>query len=87
MKKMKRVLFGTLAATFLLSAVGCSGGDGEVAAFFEMDAFTNNSVSEAYDSEYFYRNEFRQFGSDTSSIYVPAGRHTDENGVDLYGGY
>jgi hypothetical protein len=86
---MKKIVLGILATTMLLSSVGCGGGGnagGGEATFFEMDAFTNNSTSAPYDSEYFYRNEFKQFGSDTSSIYVPEGRHTDENGVDLYGG-
>ncbi len=89
---MKKLFFGALAAVILLSAVGCNAGKGAAnntatPEYFEMNAFTNNSVSEAYDSEYFYRNEFRQFGSDTSSLYVPKGRHVDENGNDPYGGY
>ncbi|MBQ8884893.1 MAG: hypothetical protein IJY62_00745 [Clostridia bacterium] len=86
---MKKLLTGVLSAVLLISCAGCGdskGGD-SIGEYFVLDAFTENSADGAYDSEYFYRNDFRQFASDTSSIYVPEGRHTDENGVDLYGGY
>lgn len=91
---MKKIILSVLAASFFLSTASCGvignntgNTETEAPTYFEMDAFTNNSASEAYDSEYFYRNEFRQYATDTSSIYVPEGRHADENGVDLYGGY
>jgi beta-xylosidase len=92
MKRINKAFSCILAITALVSCVGCSGGGDNgsytpAKEYLELSAFTNNSDSEAYDSKYFYRNDFNLASADVFAMYVPEGRHLNENGEDLYGGY
>ena len=89
MKNFAKKCCGVLALTLAFACVGCSGGAGgeQPKEYFELSAFTNNSDSDAYDSKYFYRNDFSLASADVFAMYVPEDRHADENGVDNYGGY
>lgn len=92
MSYVKRALCGVCALAFLLSGVGCDQGGGEsefvqAKEYFELSAFTDNTDSGAYDSKYFYRNDFNLASADVFATYVPEGRHENADGVDEYGGY
>ncbi len=85
MKIFKKIISYVLFAVTTLCLSGCDHYI-QPSKYFELSAFTNNSDSDSYDSNYFYRNELNIFGADACCIYVPEGRHT-VNGVDNYGGY
>ncbi len=88
MRKLKKIFICILALGIMFCYAACGkNGYKESKEYFELSAFTDNSDTGAYDSKYFYRNDLTIFGADAACLYVPEGRHTDENGVDNYGGY
>ncbi|MBQ8884909.1 MAG: hypothetical protein IJY62_00825 [Clostridia bacterium] len=89
MKFLKKSLCAAFSLVFLLGSAGCGdeGSYEQPKEYFELSAFTDNSDSGAFDSKYFYRNDFTLASADVFAMYVPEGRHEDENGEDNYGGY
>jgi len=92
MGKFKRVLCGVLSIVALFGCAGCNADVGNEAytptsEYFELSAFTDNTDNGAYDSKYFYRNDFNLASADVFAMYVPEGRHENENGEDEIGGY
>ena len=88
MKRLKKILVFFVAFVVFTATAACGkNGYKESKEYFELSAFTENSDGGAYDSKYFYRNDLTIFGADASCLYVPEGRHTNDEGIDEYGGY
>jgi len=86
MKKTKFILLAIATVSLTACESGfLSGGTSKTEEItkecVEMSAFTHNSMNDAYDTKYFYRNDLRNFGGDAGCIYV------SEEQDPIYGGY
>lgn len=82
MKKIGIILVLLICMVYVASGCSSNGDFVEISYGTGMDEITNY-----YNREMYYANLNETIAPDPCVIYVPEGRHTDENGIDNYGGY
>lgn len=86
---MKKYVYFALTSLMVLPLASCSGSGTTTSLTsqvptkecVEMSVFTKNSMNDAYDTRYFYRNDLKNFGGDAGCIYV------SKEQDPVYGGY